>query len=389
MLHLLTYVGSIHLASSTNTYNLKAHAVKEGDVLIHRWKKQGVGHTMLVMEQEDAVGGRMTVEVASGSMPRRQPKWESATSSKYRFTTTSAGGAGISDDGYSFAALGGGIKRWRHPKVVDGQYYNVVSTRDRDVFIESSNHIAIAERVTIFEEILGELPPEEKRDVLLDMIENERLHLTKYPASCAARTRREKAFEELVLHQAEHFDMAREEVELKYRKLEDFVFAELDYNISRTCCWNSSNGAMYEAIMEYARATLEESTECIEPPVFKMVDGSYEPFETHATGMGVIWVPWSADESCPQADTVETDTELERTPYCAIPWLVEEDELGPPGGSGCLVSEGAGCAGCACEACVCESDSYCCQTSWDEACVERCSTQCDGGCDAVTTESEP
>ena len=42
MMYLLTYLGSIHLASSTNTYNLTAEAVREGDVLIHRWKKQGL-----------------------------------------------------------------------------------------------------------------------------------------------------------------------------------------------------------------------------------------------------------------------------------------------------------------------------------------------------------
>ena len=179
------------------------------------------------------------------------------------------------------------------------------------------------------------------------MIENERLHLTKYPASCAARTRREKAFEELVLHQIEHFEMTREQVEAEYRKLEDFVFAELDYNSSRTCCWNSSNGAMYEAIMDYARTTLEGAEGCVEPPVFKMVDGGYTPFEEHATEMGVIWTPWSADEACPQAETVLTDTEMDRTLFCAIPWAVEEDELGPPGGLGCSVSDGAGCAGCA------------------------------------------
>ena len=75
---------------------------------------------MLVMEQEDSVGGRMTVEVASGSMPRRQPKWESAASSKYRFTAKNAGGAGISDDGYAYAALGAGSSDGGIPRRLAG-----------------------------------------------------------------------------------------------------------------------------------------------------------------------------------------------------------------------------------------------------------------------------
>ena len=48
-------------------------------------------------------------------------------------------------------------------------------------------------------------------------------------------------------------------------------------------------------------------------------------------------------------------------------------------GDGCTVSPTPGCGGCACEACVCSMDAYCCQSSWDDICVDECKTQC-GGC---------
>ena len=253
MLYLLTYLGSIHLASPTNMFNLKRKPPGRGDVLIHRWKKQGVGHTMLVMTADTLLSGQMNVEVASGSMPRRQPKWEDAGSSKYRFTTPKAGGPGISEDGYAFSLPG-----WRHQAMALSQgigwsilqcggrpgchhLYPLLgprgSRRQGDDFRGSSRGTA----------------PEEKRDVLLDMIEAERAHLSKYPASCAARIRREQAFTELYAHQATFFDQSQEDVDQEYRIFEDFVFAELVYEESRTCCWNSTNGAMYQAIVEFAR----------------------------------------------------------------------------------------------------------------------------------------
>jgi hypothetical protein len=209
------------------------------------------------------------------------------------------------------------------------------------------------------------------------MIETERAHLSKYPASCAARIRREKAFAELVVHQETHFEQSRAEVDQAYRVFEDFVFAELSYEESRTCCWNSTNGAMYQAIVEHARAVVEEGDSCTPPPVFKMVDGAYGGFQEYAESIGVIWPEWTPDEECPQAATVLTDTETETEgDYCALEWesTVEEVNLG------CELQEGPGCDGCACEACVCEFDSYCCNTAWDSYCVNKCSADCGGEC---------
>ncbi|MFH1532591.1 MAG: Ig-like domain-containing protein [Pseudomonadota bacterium] len=51
-------------------------------------------------------------------------------------------------------------------------------------------------------------------------------------------------------------------------------------------------------------------------------------------------------------------------------------------GPGCAVTpELPGCGGCACEACVCDLDPYCCETEWDEICVQECLGDC-GGCGA-------
>ena len=45
--------------------------------------------------------------------------------------------------------------------------------------------------------LLGEVSPEQKRDALLVLIEDNRNHLRLYPASCSARERREEAFKDL------------------------------------------------------------------------------------------------------------------------------------------------------------------------------------------------
>ena len=66
-------------------------------------------------------------------------------------------------------------------------------------------------------------------------------------------------------------------------------------------------------------------------------------------------------------------------------------------GLGCAVTDDPGCSDCQCEMCVCKIDAYCCQTAWDEACVELCVNQCsgcqalpdcgDGLCDALAQEN--
>lgn len=323
MITTLAYFGSIHLADTRNTYNLKPEAVKAGDVLVKRWQATGIGHVLLVMraritgQVDNAV--TMEAEVASGSMPRRQPVWESAGVSKSNFTNNYTGGPG-------YAEFGGGLKRWRIAKAFNGRYANVIPADDQDDWINSSSTSLIAERPERFGSLLTELTPAQKRDAYLDIIQAKREHLQKYPASCSARIAREDAFEALYGVMQDAFGLSKSEVDARYRLLEDYVFAELDYASSKTCCWNSSTSQMYDIIMSYNLELQDQANMCADVAVFMNRDDQgdgYDLFRQYAeqAGRGAEWVAWRADESCPQAG-VAVDTETSSrlpTDYCALP----------------------------------------------------------------------
>jgi len=319
---LLTYTGSMHLANSENAFHIEAKAVAEGDVLLERWQKKGIGHTLVVKRVEHLEGGHISADLASGSMPRRQPKWEDGATSKSYFTNDYCGGVGESSDGDPYAKLGGGLKRFREAKVINGYWHNVVAEEYKDVWIMSSETERISERPATFEELLGSLSPEEFEVLLVAKIEDKRLHLRNYPASCAARIEREKAFKELYGISLLHFQRSKEEVDRKYRKYEDYVFAELEYSKSKTCCWNQSTAAMYEFVMQYNEQQLADAGgQCVEPAVFKATDGGYQLFKEYAEslGKGDEWAAWTEDESCPQKNvTNDTETEHEWTGFCSI-----------------------------------------------------------------------
>ena len=323
LIWLLTYTGSMHLASSQNTFNIKAQAVSQGDVLLERWQKKGIGHTLLVKKVVPLEGGHLDAQLASGSMPRRQPKWEDGASSKSYFTNEYCGGPGTNSQGDSYAALGGGLKRWRQPVVRNGYWVQEVPQNDVDVYVNSSDYTALAARIEEFEQLLGSLSPEEQREFLLAKIEEKRLHLQNYPASCSARTAREEAFDELYALLMQHFGMSKQEADSAYRTLADYVFAQLEYSASKTCCWNSTTPAMYEIIMDYNKSITynEETHECLPAEVFMWKDGGYHPFVQHAQLLGKAdqWVQWTEDEPCAAAN-VATDTEKEHawTPMCNI-----------------------------------------------------------------------
>ena len=126
---------------------------------------------------------------------------------------------------------------------------------------------------------------------------------------------------------AENFGVTPGEVDRQYRRLEDYVFAELVYQESKTCCWNSSTPAMHEIIMDYNRTVVEGGANMCSAPVPFMArnagggDDGYAIFREYAQsiGRGDEWVDWSADETCPQADTV-TDSlaETSAKPYCDL-----------------------------------------------------------------------
>ena len=320
---LLTYTGSMHLASTDNTFNIKAASVLEGDVLLERWQKKGIGHTLIVKKVDALEGGHISAELASGSMPRRQPVWEDAASSKSYFTNTYCGGPGENNDGHKYAALGGGLKRWRQPVAKGGYWHLTVPDADADAYVNSSDYDAVAARIAEFEQLLGSLTPEEQEQFLLGKIEEKRLHLRNYPASCAARTAREEAFNDLYALEQQHFGLDEEAVDRKFRSVEDYVFAELEYGQSKTCCWNQSTADMYEIIMDYNKGIIyDEATEtCNTPEVFKWSNGGYGVFKNFADsqGKGDQWPHWSEDEPCPAAGTQnDVETSHKWSGFCSI-----------------------------------------------------------------------
>ena len=320
----LNYLGSMNLADSANTYNLVPEAVRAGDTLVERWQKNGIGHTLVVKEVVPLAEGNLDVVTISGSMPRRQGKRESGVASKSYFTSAYTGGVGLSSDGVEYARLGGGLKRWRVTKNVGGYWTNTWMRGDEAHWINSTDYARIAARPARFAQILGQVSPEQQRAELLAQIEDARRHLRTYPASCSARQRREHAFEELYDLEARTWRTSAVEVDRRHRVLEDYVFAELTYTRSKTCCWNSSTAAMYEIVMAEARAELaaaEAAGTCAAPTVFmNQVDG-YARWAARAEtmGQGAAWKAWREDEACPQravaADEIAT---TEATSYCEL-----------------------------------------------------------------------
>ncbi|HLU66761.1 MAG TPA: hypothetical protein VKZ63_10820, partial [Kofleriaceae bacterium] len=275
----------------------------------------------------------LDVALVSGSMPRRQARWESGVRSKQYFTDERTGGEGENGDGEPYAALGGGLKRWRVARAMGGFWTNTWMPADEAHWIDSRDLARIAARPARFEQLLGGGSPAAARDGLLAAIEDARGHLRSFPASCAARERRERAFADLYDLMEREFGVGRAEVDRRYRIEDDYVLAELEYARSRTCCWNSSTPAMYRIVMDHAareRAEAEAAGTCRAPSVFMSQADGYERWRRFAgeTGRAALWAPWSEDERCPQRGVVrDTPRPEQATGYCA--W--REDAAAGPG----------------------------------------------------------
>ncbi len=330
---LLPYFGSIHLADDSVAWHVTPEGIRPGDLLIERWQSNGIGHVMVIKEVQWLDGGQAAAEIASGSMPRRQPKWESPTAAKMYFTSAKTGGEGDNWDGEAYVELGGGAKGFLNAFSEGGRWRNRVPTDRLDTWIPTSDTEARAARPEQFEALLAEADADELRDEILSLIESKRDHLRDHPSSCSAREMREQYFESLYDLMQRENGWDRQRTDEEYRILDDYVFAELVYSESRTCCWNSTTNDMYEVIMDYNQSMVEADPDtCVDPVVFKVEDDGYDVFEAYAvdTGRGDIWVEWSADESCPQSG-VENDTEMEHgwTEYCDV-----EDAIGGNEGGG-------------------------------------------------------
>ncbi len=301
---LLNYFGSSSLADTANTYNIVPEAVRPGDTLIERWQRSGIGHTLVVKEVLALAEGNKDVILVSGSMPRRQGKRESGVASKSYFTSEYTGGEGSNSAGDEYAKLGGGLKRWRVAKNVGGYWTNTWMAADEASWINSTDYARIAARPARFESMLGQVSPQQQKTELLAQIADSRRHLANFPASCSARERRERAFEDLYDVAERSLGQTRGQIDAQYRELADYVLGELEYAQSKTCCWNSTSGAMYEIVMDYAaqeQADAAARGTCVAPTVFKNTNG-YGVWADYAarTGRAAAWKAWTEDESCSQ-----------------------------------------------------------------------------------------
>ena len=320
----LDYLGSANLADPANAYNLVPDAVRPGDFLLERWQAVGIGHTLVVKQVDELPGGSKDVALISGSMPRRQGVRQSGEASKIYFTSDVTGGPGANSDGVAYATLGGGIKRWRVTKDVAGYWTNTWMSGDEASWINANDLARIAARPARFEQILGQVAPEQQRAELLAQIADARHHLSQFPASCSARDRREQAFAQLYALSARAFGQTPAEVDAANRELDDYVFAALDYAHARTCCWDSSTPTMYGIIMDAARADLaaaQAAHTCAAPVVFKSRADGYQRWADRAAALGraADWRAWSEDEPCPQrAAAVDAEAASVATPYCSL-----------------------------------------------------------------------
>ena len=233
MIFALSYFGSMNLADSRNSYNITAKSIRAGDTLLERWLRRGTGHTLVVKSVVPLDDDTIEVDLISGSMPRRQGKWDDTDASRPYLTSIHAGGPGSNDNGRRFAQLGGGLKRWRIAQRVQGKWANMVDPNDADAFISNRSLDTIENRVIEFETLLPAVSIERQREILIERIQDKREHLRMYPSSCSARAGREEAFMALYDLEKEQTGSSVAEVDARYRILDDYVFAELVYNKAR------------------------------------------------------------------------------------------------------------------------------------------------------------
>ncbi len=320
---MLLYFGSINLADGSNMFPIRPEATHPGDVLLERWQKEGIGHTIPVLHVTSPIDGKLAIDVATGSMPRRQPVFEEALSSRGYFTSDATGGEGNAYDGSPYAKLGGGIRRWRTATKRSGRWYNDVSKADLPVAVDPSDTAAIAARPAKFDEILITGSVDEQKATLLAKIESARTHLDEHPASCSARETREQAFSSLY-DIGPSIGMTKAQIDGQYRTLADYVFAPLVYEESKTCCWNSTTDKMADIVIDFAneeKKAADAASMCVEPTVFRARADGYKLWQDHAKKLGreAEWLAWSEDEPCKQRDVKEDmAATFSATTFCSL-----------------------------------------------------------------------
>jgi len=213
------------------------------------------------------------------------------------------------------------VKRYRVAKARNGYWTNTWMDGDEAHWINSTDYETIAARPARFEKLLGEVPLDQQKTELLAQIADARHHLSQYPASCAAREQRENAFRALYDVESRLEQKSTADVDKEQRKLDDYVFAPLEYNSSMTCCWDSSTSAMYDIIMQEAaadKAAADAMHVCTAPVIFEAQDGSYKRWADYAASInrGADWRAYSDDEGCHK--TADTEAYSSATPYCSL-----------------------------------------------------------------------
>jgi hypothetical protein len=346
ILFMLDYFYSGSLADPVNTYNLKPEAIRAGDVLIRRWQRNGIGHTMLLKTVRTLDSGLLMAEIVQGGMPRHQGQWTDEVEAKSSLMDEDAGGDGATSDTppIPYWKLGGGIKRWRVARALNGMWTNTYMPEDKVNWINSTDPTNLVPRPKHFGDILGEVPPEQKRDSLLAQITAQRANLQMNPSSCESRTERENAFDSL-RGLAEKLNTTQDALMKQYHTLDDFVFTPLYYSSAKTCCWDTSSASMYRIVMDYAKEEQANATaqmKCVTPTVFRAhpdkpagytgpMDG-YQLWRDWAAkkGRSAEWVDangkpaeWHEDETCDQrANMDDSENSIYGGAYC--------DLFGPP-----------------------------------------------------------
>ena len=380
LISLVSLFGSTNLAEEGNLFHIKPEATRPGDALLHRHGKYApIGHTLFVYQSRFVKPGRMEIEVVSGSMPARQATWAPHYESRGYFLSEEAGGEKSVDecrtdysldfdnkarcrkelstsvapatgcvapnekhpweDGkcirYAYVPsektdlrkMGGGIRRFRNALLTNGHWQNIVPTSARDIYIADTDLQAIGARTKQFEQLLSLGSVQERKDAALATIKSYREYIRTAPSTCSKRTSREEAFEDLYRAYSDDGEFDKAKIDKEVRILEDYVFAELDYDSSKTCCWNSTKREHFDTIMSWAKAETDKATAagtCAPPPVFKAQgegDG-YQQVRAFARSKGLPFPDaWTEDEPC-KAKNIPEDTLTGRakTPtFCSAP----------------------------------------------------------------------
>lgn len=362
---LVDLFGSVNLAQEGNMFHITPESTLPGDALVHRHGKFApIGHTLFVYQSRTVRPGRMEIEVVSGSMPARQAVWEAHYQSRSYFLSSHAGGpetvqecrtgynlnyedksqcrkeldtrdraegapcpSGYSEHSYDqtkcvryeiirsentdIRAMGGGIRRFRTPVLRGGRWMNIVPASARDIYIPDTDLERVGARVAQFEQLLNLGTPDERKQAALATIESQRDYIKTAPSTCSKRKAREEAFQDLYRAYQDSGEYDKAKIDKEHRKLEDYVFAELDYDTSRTCCWNSTKAEHYGTVMAWAQAEMKRAETqgvCAAPPVFKASGGGdgYTAVRTFARANNMPFPEgWTEDEPCKAKDITD------------------------------------------------------------------------------------